>query len=71
MHRDNNVNVVYRHQYCDKCGAELEYSSLGIVLTTYPAQYPHTCPQCGEQYTFDKVYPTVVFEEIVDYGSQG
>ena len=71
MYRDNNVNVFYRHQYCDKCGAELQCdSSWGVLIGSQP-QYSHTCPQCGEKYTFDRIYPAVVFEEVIDYGSQG
>ena len=28
-----------------------------IVLTTYPAQYPHKCNKCGCRKTFDRMYP--------------
>lgn len=32
--------------YCDKCGAEMRHT--GVVLTSYPAQYPYACtnPDC-------------------------
>lgn len=32
--------------YCDKCGAIMRHT--GIVLTSYPAQYPFECsnPEC-------------------------
>ena len=38
--------------YCDKCGAEMRHT--GIVLSSYPAQYPYACtnPDCDGQATF-------------------
>ena len=38
--------------YCDKCGAEMRYT--GIVLDTYPQQYPYTCSNenCDGHATF-------------------
>ena len=38
--------------YCDKCGAPMRHT--GIVLTSYPAQYPFECsnPECDERMTF-------------------
>lgn len=32
--------------YCDKCGALMRHT--GVVLTSYPAQYPYNCtnPDC-------------------------
>ena len=38
--------------YCDKCGAPMRHT--GIVLTSYPAQYPCECsnPECDGQTTF-------------------
>ena len=32
--------------YCDKCGAEMRHT--GVVLTSYPVQYPYNCtnPNC-------------------------
>ena len=37
---------------CDKCGAELR--PMGMVLTSYPAQYPYACtnPDCDGHATF-------------------
>ena len=29
---------------CDKCGAAMQFD--GVVLTTWPPQYPYTCPEC-------------------------
>lgn len=38
--------------YCDKCGALMRYT--GVVLTSYPAQYPFECsnPDCDGRTTF-------------------
>ena len=37
---------------CDKCGSRMDHT--GIVLTSWPAQYPYICsnPECREQATF-------------------
>lgn len=53
--------------YCDKCGAEMRHT--GMVLTSYPAQYPYACtnPDCDGHTTFwDNERPGVLkyeFEE--------
>lgn len=53
--------------YCDKCGAEMRHT--GMVLTSYPAQYPYACtnPDCDGYTTFwDNERPGVLkyeFEE--------
>lgn len=31
--------------YCNNCGNEI--ASTGVVLTSYPEQYPYECPNCG------------------------
>lgn len=38
--------------YCDKCGALMRHT--GVVLTSYPAQYPFECsnPNCDGRTTF-------------------
>ena len=38
--------------YCDKCGAPMYHT--GMVLTSYPAQYPFECsnPDCDGRTTF-------------------
>ena len=37
---------------CDKCGSRMDHT--GIVLTSYPAQYPYNCtnPNCDGHKTF-------------------
>jgi len=56
------VRVMRVTQTCDSCLEDLVPE--GHVYMTYPAQYPHKCPRCGMSYTFDKVYPTIEYEEI-------
>ena len=38
--------------YCDKCGSEMRH--VGVVLDSYPAQYPYVCtnPNCDGYVTF-------------------
>lgn len=31
--------------------------STGIMLTSYPAKYPHVCNICGVEVTFNRKYP--------------
>lgn len=40
--------------YCDKCGALMRHT--GVVLTSYPAQYPFECsnPDCDGRTTFQE-----------------
>ena len=35
---------------CDKCGSVMEPT--GMVLMSYPEQYPYVCPECGRQETY-------------------
>lgn len=50
--------------YCDKCGALMRHN--GIVLSTYPAQYPFNCtnPNCDGHTTFwgDNVPGSIKYE---------
>lgn len=46
---------------CDKCGATMQFD--GVMLTTWPPQYPYTCPECHNQQISDKShYPTYYLE---------
>lgn len=49
---------------CENCDGEYVYN--GNVLTTYPAQYGHTCQKCGHHITLDCCYPTTEYVEIED-----
>ena len=53
MLKRKDVKRAYIEQvYCDKCGAPMRHT--GIVLTSYPAQYPFECSnsECDGQTTF-------------------
>lgn len=53
-------NVLVDRLLCDDCGAEMQWG--GQIYTTYPPQYPYTCPKCGNQQSVDKTYPTYYLE---------
>lgn len=44
--------VYIEEPICDKCGSKMRFN--GVVLTTYPCQYPYTCmnTECGHVETF-------------------
>lgn len=42
-----------------ECGGQMRQT--GVVLTTYPAQYPHVCDRCEKAGTYFKKYPTYVY----------
>ena len=44
MVKEVEVKVFEEYLYCDKCGAEMKHQ--GIVLCTYPPQYPYICSSC-------------------------
>lgn len=48
------------HQYCE-CGGE--FIPTGLVLTSYPPQYPHACNKCDKRETFKKSYPTIEYSK--------
>lgn len=47
---------------CPECGTSL--AADGNVLTSYPPQYPYTCPKCGYQTVLDKFYPSEEYEYV-------
>lgn len=49
---------------CEKCGATMQ--SDGIVLTTWPPQYPYTCPECHHQQVSDKSHYPAYYLELSD-----
>lgn len=53
MKRRKYIKRIYIEEaICDKCGAEMYHT--GIVLTSYPAQYPYKCsnPNCDGCITY-------------------
>ena len=56
------VETVIKHAMCPHCGSEMEFD--GLVYTTYPEQFPHTCPKCGWKHVFGKQYPAIEYQGI-------
>jgi hypothetical protein len=52
------VQTVLVDYVCDSCG-EGEMRPTGLVIDTYPQQYPHFCSKCGTGKTFPVTYPMV------------
>ena len=61
MIKGKEVKVYMDRLYCDKCGEEMEFT--GMVLTSYPPRYPHSCPKCGHRETLKDKYPKVRYEQ--------
>ena len=50
---------------CDVCGKG-RYRPTGIVLTSFPIQYPHRCNFCGaEMNVREHTYPYTVVEKVI------
>lgn len=62
MIKSKEVKVYQDRLYCDECGEEMEFT--GMALATYPMQYPHVCPKCGNRTTKDDIYPKIRYEVI-------
>lgn len=61
--REEEVKPVMEKMYCPGCGCEMKFT--GTVLTSYPAQYPHRCPECGYTYTTTEgIYPMLKYKPI-------
>ena len=55
-----NKLVTFQVDYfCDECDEPMKWN--GICLTSYPAQYPHSCKN-GHGKTFLCSYPTTAYE---------
>lgn len=48
---------------CDVCNTGV-MTATGMVLTSYPPQYEHTCSHCGAVGRLRNQYPTVRYEEV-------
>lgn len=60
MIKSEDVKVERARLYCDKCGTEMVFD--GMVYTTDPPKYPHTCPNCRHEDVADAIYPTIVYK---------
>lgn len=57
-------NVLVDRLLCDTCGVEMEWD--GVAYTTYPPQYPYTCPICHAQTSSAKMTYPVYYLELSD-----
>ena len=64
MEHLNIKSVLVDRLLCDKCGTVM--CSDGIVYTTYPPQYPYTCPECHHQQVSNKSHYPVYYLELSD-----
>ena len=56
---------VWQVEYaCDQCGGEIEYD--GIMLTSHPPKYQHTCihGNCCHKHYLKYVYPRITYGEV-------
>ena len=59
------------HYVCDDC---IEKPNPGCILIkigeafmTYPPFYVYVCPNCKKKYEFQKIYPSIEYEEVNEY----
>jgi len=61
------VNTYEVNIWCDECSkkpnpsCKLKFS--GVVLTSFPPQYPHYCELCNKSFTLLKKYPYIEYKE--------
>lgn len=63
MEKRKEVKTIEVDFVCPIC----DYGKLrptGIVLDTYPVQFPHNCNQCDYTQTFSIQYPYLEYETI-------
>jgi hypothetical protein len=58
--RRQKVDTFIEHLYCDDC-EDVKMVWNHMELTSDPAQYPHTCPECGKtENIMGEKYPQTV-----------
>lgn len=66
MEKKYNTETYIVKEMCE-CGGEFVFD--GIVLTSYPPKFPHTCNKCGKKVTLDRQYPstqTEIGDEVIE-----
>ena len=59
---ETEVTTVRVEKLCPECKSGKMEMSNGGVLTSYPAQYPHQCTECGySQYYSGVIYPCIEY----------
>lgn len=61
MEKRDEVKVVRVRKLCN-CGGEMLPN--GLVLSSYPPKYSHTCNKCGNVEAYWDRYPKVEYEEV-------
>lgn len=79
MEKKYKAEIYIVNEMCE-CGGEFVFD--GIVLTSYPPKFPHTCNKCGKTVHLDRQYPSTQTEirdeviekatnkDIIDYASE-
>ncbi len=60
------VRTVEVQYTCDVC-KDGYMEPNGVVLTSNPPQYHHTCSRCGYTVYFRYTYPRYVYEPILEF----
>lgn len=66
MQKKYNTETYIVKEMCE-CGGEFVFD--GIVLTSYPPKFPHTCNKCGKTVHLDRQYPstqTEIGDEVIE-----
>lgn len=66
MEKKYNAETYIVKEMCE-CGGEFVFD--GIVLTSYPPKFPHTCNKCGKTVHLDRQYPsaqTEIGDEVIE-----
>ena len=69
LERTERVRPVRVIKVCRECGADLRPN--GLTLPTAPPRFEHVCsadPQKHPTVTFEKQYPTIVFDRCCEGG---
>lgn len=57
------VRAVGVEYTCDECQAGV-MEPTGVVLASYPPQWPHQCDNCGATKNLWQKYPTIRWERV-------
>ena len=61
---ETKVTAIQVEKQCPVCSKGTMVISSGIVLTAYPAQYPHVCTECGHSQHYSGIqYPYIKYKE--------
>jgi len=59
----HEAKVIIVDYICDVC-KEGKMIPTGMVLSSYPPQYPHVCNKCGSTTNLKETYPTTRFVKV-------